>query len=125
MHDLDMVRHGFAYAWAWYNWISNITASIVAFFIASLFWPKARATYKTYIQSHFDGVHKKLDAHHRARSEQARVHHEAHMDLVKANHQEVLETLASRPASTPAASRPRAARTTGLKKEPPTGKKAE
>jgi len=41
-HYFDTVRHDFAFSWAWYNWISNITAGIIATVCVSLVWPLIR-----------------------------------------------------------------------------------
>ena len=93
MHYLDFIRHDFAYSLAWYNWITNVTAGIFTFAVASLFWPKARAAYKAYFSKHFESVHAKLDAHHEAQLAQAEGHHEQHMELLKVHHAELLSTV--------------------------------
>jgi hypothetical protein len=97
-HYFDIVRHGFAFAFAWYNWITNVTASLVIFLVISLFWPKARAAYKKFFTEHMSSLHKKLDEHHEESLRLAEEHHVKHMELVKKNHSELLAATAPKQA---------------------------
>jgi hypothetical protein len=97
MHYLDFIRHDFAFAWAWYNWITNVTAGIVVFFFGSLFWPRARRAYKVYFEKHISGLHAKLDQHHEAVLAQAEGHHEQHMEILKKHHAELMNSVKPKP----------------------------
>ena len=93
IHDLDMIRHGFAFSWAWYNWITNVTAGVVTFAFASLFWPRARKAYKGYFERHIKSIHDKMDDHHEKLLAQAEGHHEQHMEVLATHHAAVLKAV--------------------------------
>ena len=97
VHYLDIVRHFLAYAEQPFNWITNVTASVVIFAIISLFWPRARKAYKGWFEGHIKALHKKLDDQHEGRLRHSESLHVRSMDLAKKHHAELLAQLAKAP----------------------------
>ena len=91
VHYLDLFRHDNAYAWNWLTWIGNVTAGIVIFVTMTICWPKFRHFVERAIG--IKGLHDKLDAHHKERTEQAERHHKAAMALARQHHFEHLSAL--------------------------------
>src|ERR1035437_9330630 len=87
VHYLDLVRHGLAYAWMWQNWVTNVTAGIVVFFVMSLFWPRLRHALEAFVKGHVKSIHDKLDVQHEERLRQAEVHQAATHELLKKHYQ--------------------------------------
>ena len=105
VHYLDVARHFVAYASQPFNWITNVTASVVIFALVSLFWPRARKAYKAFFLTHMTDLHQKLDDQHEERLRQSESLHVRSMDLAKKHHAELLthvaKTVPRAPAITP------------------------
>ena len=105
VHYLDIVRHFLAFAEQPFNWITNVTASVVIFVIISLFWPRARKAYKGWFEGHIKALHTKLDEQHEGRLRHSENLHFKSMELAKKHHAELLGqvTKANAPAKKPVA----------------------
>ena len=105
VHYLDIIRHFLAFAEQPFNWITNVTASVVIFAIISLFWPRARRAYKGWFEGHLKTLHKKLDEQHEGRLRHSESLNFLSRDLAKKHHAELLDhiTKATAPVKKPVA----------------------
>jgi hypothetical protein len=90
LHYLVLFRHDLAYAWVWTDWIGNLAAGIVVFFIMSLFWPRARHAIEAFAKRHVKSIHDKMDDQHQEHLDLISHHHKEALALARKNHAEML-----------------------------------
>ena len=102
LHYLDLFRHDLAFTWAWTNWIGNIAAGIVVFFVMSLLWPRMRRKYEAWFKCHMKEIHDHLDKQHKERMAQMAKNHKEAITLAKTHHAERLAAIAPKVVKAPA-----------------------